>query len=540
MYVVGALTRSVVEFVGVLEPPVEDNDVAKIGDDGATGDTFAGDTTAAAESEDKENRQVPFVSPPKKPSPNSKPVPAAKSKAKAKIDELKNANRVMSRKVKNKDAKITELLIDKAKQEEAFDKYKTATEKKLLEKDTVILARENQLSNLRYRNENLTEKRDVVYAKVKADRVAIESKIVAECDVAKAQVKEIKYELNRVVSEKEGLAKTLNDRLNEWHEVQAANTRLVEERNYYQKENRSLHKDVSDLKKDNESLVKQVAALKDERLDKRIRNQEQLLQKKTLDLQIEAEKAAKGVRAEEAKQQRQLVVDQHRFDLRDKQNAKRKKDKENELFKKQEDNNKKLKAHMHGMMSNCDPTSFASLHYNMNRNNPGHGQFMNSSQLEQSMASSYTDYENNMSRISGVPVYTNARGPPSVVDVASVASHSTRHRQQTLTQMAREDKLAPPTRSKKDPLPAPFELPDGVFAFHDDLTGKVLYKAYHNGDILIDQSIAELQVKRDARSEVVNHTMTQVSDLTQTQAIDQTGDGDDALSLGTQDEVEEV
>ena len=531
----------VVEFIGVLEPSVQSEIESVAAESGDAGGSVGGKGVTVETGDDKENKQVRFVSPPKKSPPKSKPAGCTKSPSpkKARFDELKNANCVMARKIKNKEDKITELLIDKAKADEKFDKYVTSTNKKLLDKDTTILARETRIANLGYQIERLQEKKEVVYAKIKAERVAIEGKATAERDVAKAQAKEIKYELNRVVSEKEALAKTLNDRLNEWHEVQAANTRLVEERNYYQKDNRKLNDKVSDLKKDNDALVKQVVALKDERLDKRIRNQELLLQKKNLDLQIEAEKAAKGVRAEEAKQQRQLAVDQHRFDLRDKQFSKRKRDKEDELIKKQEENNRKLKSHMHGMMSNCDPTGFASLHYNMNRNNPGHGQFMNSSQLQQSVASYTTDYESNMSRIAGVPLYTNAHGPPSVVDVdGSVASgRSRQQRQQTLTQMAREDKLAPPLRSKMDPLPAPFELPDGIFAFHDELTGKVLYKAYHRGDVLIEQSIAELQLKRQARSEVVNHTLTQMSDLTQTQA--QTGeDGeDDSSSLGTQDEL---
>ena len=123
---------------------------------------------------------------------------------------------------------------------------------------------------------------------------------------------------------------------------------------------------------------------------------------------------------------------------------------------------------------------------------------------------SCSEYDENLSRLAG----NHCRTPPPQ-----------QMRQPTLTQMDRAGQLAPPVVDveaprppRKDPLPPRSQLPDGVIAFRDDMTGKVLFKAYDDetGSVYVEQTVAALQVKRGGRSEVRNLSLSQMSDLTET------------------------
>ena len=119
-------------------------------------------------------------------------------------------------------------------------------------------------------------------------------------------------------------------------------------------------------------------------------------------------------------------------------------------------------------------------------------------------------------------------------------------RQVTLTQCAREGRLVPPPAPKKAPLPNERDLPPGVRAQRDIASGDVYYKSVNSetGEVYVDTDIDRLMsTKRAATptparvsSPIRNITMSQLSDLTQTEQQSHKSQSPDSAST---DRVEE-
>ena len=321
----------------------------------------------------------PVVTPasnPKKRKPVSK---KRKTITLAEVDELKFNNETLLKANTKLQSKVVRLTKEKEAKEEEFDAFKTKSEREIFKRDMRLMSHDTQVNNLRNQLENAKETKTVLKAKVIADRVAIESQLAAERDVARAQLAEIRTECKRVYNDKAATKSQYEARETLLREVQLQNTRLGEENTWYKSQIKTKDDTIASQRKAIDTLQKECAILRDQKHDKMIKQKELSIHGKELDLLIEDKKTNKGVAIKSAKKDRMTFVEEKRTSLKVDFAKKKKADQERAALKKQEDNNKKLQAHM---LSNTS-SPFTSLHYTMNRYNPAHGQFMNRRQLDE-------------------------------------------------------------------------------------------------------------------------------------------------------------
>ena len=299
----------------------------------------------------------------------------------ADFDGIKYENKSFKKANTRLQEKVVKLRKENSEKDDALEALKSKMEREKVAMECRLVGRDTQIANLRNQIETIKETKAVITAKVISDRVAIESKVRAECDVAKAQLREIRLECKQAYNDKAATKSQFEQRGEQLREVQLQNTRLVEENAWYTKEIKSKDDMIFSQRKTIETLNKENALLKDQRHDKLIKQKELSNEGKQLDLLIEDKKTSKGIAIEDAKKDRMTFVEQTKTSLKVEFAKKKKADQEKALHKKQEDNNKKLQAQI-SMVSNTH-SPFASLHYTMNRFNPSHGQFMNRRQLDE-------------------------------------------------------------------------------------------------------------------------------------------------------------
>ena len=367
-------------------------------------------------------------------------------------------------------------------------------------KDEQLESKDTHIDRLKNTSEKIQMKKSAIQEATRASCTASIELYKAKWEAGKLQITDLKKAFkraNRMLDSHERQAIVTKNKVNEAND---RNAKLTEENYSLKSDCRDLRKSVCLLKRQNQKLL-------DDNSDTNLQREQIALERERIKVELAKEARKRVVQEEEAKEARQINVENNKAKLKDQALRKRKADKLRDAAKKQEDNQRKLKAARTMMMNVGDAASIASYHHDMNRSNPDNGMFLNSRQLRQNVDAGMgvSEYDTSMSILAG-----ESRVP----------------RQMTLTQCEREDRLAPPPAPKKPPLPNPRDLPPGVRAQRDVVSGIIYYKSVDNdtGEVYVDTDLDRLMsTKRSPpantrdSSPIRNITMSQLSDLTQTE-----------------------
>ena len=435
---------------------------------------------------DKENEDpVAVVSP---------PVAMKKTPSLSTFNRLKNQFKLQGRKLKQ----VLESVVER---DAEIDKLKAD----LVKKNCLLASKDTNIENLKTRIESIQRRKSAIQESAVAGCTATIELYKAKFEAGKQTIADLRKSFkraNRMLDSHEKQALSMKNRLNE---SLAVNSQLTEQVHNLRSECRDLRKNVTSLKHQKEKLVQ-------DNSERNLQREQVALERDRIKIAIAKEQKMRAVLKEEAAESRQVNVEKTKAQLKEEALRKRKADKERDAHLKQAENNRKLKA-ARTMMMNCggDDGSVASYHYGMNRGNPDNGMFLNSRQLRQNINAgmNISEYDASMSVLAG------EREPAP--------------RQLTLTQCAREGRLAPPPAPKKPPLPNPKDLPPGVKAQRDTVSGIIYYKSIDNetGEVYVDTELDRLmstkrspppQTRDSTRDSapIRNITMSQLSDLTQT------------------------